>query len=393
MPTVDARRRDSEALWRGPQAIVGLAVVILVLLLAADALGGSVIRLGGMMLALPALAAVFTGPGAVSLIAAAMLPAYVGSLAENGRLNWMDAPIPLATAVVISAASVGAAAAREKRTRQLAQSRRVTAQTQRTLLRPLPPRLGPLEISSTYLASDAESTIGGDLYACAMVDGRPRVIVGDVQGKGLATLEVVLFVLNAFRQASRQRVPLPDLPVFLDDAVRREMARARDMAEEDGDVEQEPEMGQRIRECFVTAVVVEVDTAAENEGYGEGEGVRLVNCGHPAPLLLHDGTVRELPSAKPSLPIGLLGLDADTVHVETHRLEPGDTLLLFTDGLVEARNGAGVFYPLAERLGRCATYTPAALLDAIETDLRRYAQLDDDVAMVTVRRSTTRPAD
>lgn len=384
MPSVDAQRRDSEALWRGPQAIVGLAVFILVLLLVGDLLGGSRVRLGGMMLALPALAAVFTGPGAVLLIAGAMLPAYAAVLAENGRLTWTDAPVALATALVISAASVGAAAVREKRTHQLAQSRRVTAQTQRTLLRPLPPRLGPMEISSTYLASDAESTIGGDLYACSMVDGRLRVIVGDVQGKGLSTLEVVLFVLYAFRQASRKRVALPDLPTFLDDTVRRDLARARDVAEESGDVAQEPEMGQRMRECFVTAVVVEVD--------GEGNEVRLVNCGHPAPLLLHEGTARELPSTKPSLPLGLLRLDSDPVHVETHHLEPGDTLLLYTDGLVEARDTAGVFYPLAERIGRWATRHPAAMLDAIQADLRRYAYLDDDVAMVTIRRSTTRPA-
>ncbi|MET4924070.1 PP2C family protein-serine/threonine phosphatase [Streptomyces sp. PSRA5] len=387
MPSVDARRRDSEALWRGPQVIVGLAVGLLLLLLAADAFGGSRVRLGGMMLALPALAAVFTGPGAVLVIATAMLPAYTVSLAENGRLTWMDAPVALATALVISAASVGAAAVREKRARQLEQSRRVTAQTQRTLLRPLPPRLGPVELSSTYLASDAESTIGGDLYACAMVDGRPRVMVGDVQGKGLSTLEVVLFVLNAFRQGARQQVALPDLPAFLDDAVRRDLDRARDVAEENDDVTGGPEMGQRMRECFVTAVVVEF--------VGECDEVRLVNCGHPAPLLLRDGTVRELPSPEHALPIGLLGLDADPspVHVESHRMEPDDTLLLYTDGLIEARDEAGAFYPLAERVVHWATRPPAAMLDAIRADLRRFARLDDDIAMVTVRRSPVRRAD
>ncbi|MFC8074212.1 PP2C family protein-serine/threonine phosphatase [Streptomyces sp. NPDC057307] len=381
MPSVDAQRRDSEALWRGPQVLVGLTVVVLLLLLAADAFGGSRVRLGGMMLALPALAAVFTGPGAVLLIAGTMLPAYVMSLAENGRLTWEDAPVAIATALVISAASVGAAAVREKRDRQLAQSRRVTARTQRILLRPLPPRLGPMEISSTYLASDAESTLGGDLYACAMVGGRPRVIVGDVQGKGLATLEVVLFVLNAFRQSARQGVALADLPAFLDDSVRHELARARDLTEENDDVTREPETEQRMQECFVTAVVAEV--------VGEGDDVQLVNCGHPAPLLLQDGTVRELPSPKPALPIGLLGLDADPVHVETHPMAPGATLLLYTDGLVEARNAAGEFYPLAERVGQWATRPPAVMLDAVQADLRRHAHLDDDVAMVTVRRSTS----
>ncbi|WP_405823871.1 PP2C family protein-serine/threonine phosphatase [Streptomyces sp. NBC_00838] len=380
MPSVDAQRRDSEDLWRGPGAVVALAIAILLLVLAADVLGGYRIRLGGIMLALPALAAVFTGPRAVAVIAVAMMPAYVVTLAENHRLTLADAPVAIATAVVISAAAVGAAAVRERRARQLAQSRRVTAQTQATLLRPLPPRLGPMEISSTYLASDAESTIGGDLYACAMVDGRPRVIVGDVQGKGLSTLEMVLFVLNAFRRAAWQRVALPDLPGFLDDAVRRELQLARDMAHESGDITQEPEMGRRMRESFVTALVVEVSA--------DGGEVRLVNCGHPAPLLLHDGTARELPSPEPALPLGLLGLDTDPVHVESHRMEPGDTLLLFTDGLVEARDEAGDFYPLTERVGPWAGHAPQALLDAIQTDLRHHAVLDDDIAMVTLRRST-----
>ncbi|MFC8824532.1 PP2C family protein-serine/threonine phosphatase [Streptomyces sp. NPDC057137] len=381
MPSVDAPRRDSKALWRGPHAIVGLAVAILAVLLIADAFGGSRIRLGGMMLALPALAAVFAGPRAVLLISGAMVPAYVGALAENGRLNWEDAPVPLATAVVICVASVGAASVREKRTHQLEQSRRVTAQTQATLLRPLPSRLGPMEISSTYLASDAESTLGGDLYACAMVGGRPRVIVGDVQGKGLSTLEVVLFVLNAFRQGARQGVALADLPAFLDEAVRRDLIRADELADQSGDSAQGPETAQRIRECFVTAVVVEV--------VGEGDEVRLVNCGHPAPLLLHDGTARELPAVRASLPVGLLGLDSDPVQVETHHLAPGDTLLLYTDGLIEARNAVGVFYPLTERIGNWAAHPPAAMLHAILTDLRRHARLEDDVAMVAVRRSTS----
>ncbi|MEV8406325.1 PP2C family protein-serine/threonine phosphatase [Streptomyces niveus] len=388
MPSVDARRRDPKALWRGPQAMVALAVAVLALLLIADAFGGSGVRLGGLMLAVPALAAVFAGPRAVLVICAAMLPAYVTSLAENHRLNWSDAPIAISTAVVICVAAVAASAVREKRARQLAQSRRVTIQTQQTLLRPLPPRLGPVELASMYLAADAESTLGGDLYACAIVDGRPRVMVGDVQGKGLSTLEVVLFMLGAFRLAAWEGVPLADLPAFLDDAVRRELVLARDMAVQRGDFTQEPEMGQRMRESFVTAIVVEVGGDGD-----ESDEIRLVNCGHPAPFLLRDGTARELPSSKPALPIGLLSLDTDTVQVDSHRMEPGDTLLLYTDGLAEARDDAGEFYPLAERVAQRAHHPPTTLLGAIRTDLRRHALLDDDVAMVTVHRSVARPAD
>ncbi|MFD3484810.1 PP2C family protein-serine/threonine phosphatase [Streptomyces sp. NPDC058665] len=349
-------------------------------MLMADTFGGSTVRLGGIMLALPALAAVFAGPVPVVVIAVVMLPAYVVTLSVNGHLNWEDAPVSLATALLVSVAAVGAARVREKRARELEQSRRVTARTQATLLRPLPSRLGPVEISSAYLASDAESTIGGDAYACAVVDGRPRVIVADVQGKGLSTLEVVLFLLTAFREAARQGVVLDDLPAFLDDAVRRDLARTGDVAGEGGGEGQASEAGQRRRECFVTVVVAEV--------VGEGEAVRLVNCGHPAPLLLSGGRVRELPASRPALPVGLLDLEVDPVRVDTHRLDAGDTLLLYTDGLVEARDEAGDFYPLAQRIGAWVSRTPGALLDALQTDLRHYARLEDDVAMVTVRRST-----
>lgn len=379
MPPVSAEKRRARMLWLGPRTVVGLSLGVLVLALLADVLGGPSIRLGGVMLALPALAAVFTGPVPVLVVAVAMLPAYVGVLAENGRLTWVDAPVSLATAVVICGAAAGAAALRERRENELAQSRLVTERTQQLLLRPLPPRLGPLELSSVYLASDAESTIGGDLYACALVDGRPRVIVGDVQGKGLSTVEVVMFLLNAFRQAAQRRVALADLPAYLDDAVRLDLAR--DVVEGNGDPGRELETERRHRECFVTAVVVEAS--------GGGDEVRVANCGHPAPLLLRNGTARELSPTVPALPVGLLQLDDEPVHIDTYRLTPHDTLLLYTDGLVEARDGTGAFYPVADRIGDWAACSPPALLDALRTDLRRYARahLADDVAMVTVRRA------
>lgn len=375
----DAKESDPGPVWRGPRTIIGLSLGILLLLLATDLLSGSNIRIGGAMLALPALAAVLVGPGSVLIIVAAMLPLFTVSLGVNGRLNWQDAPVVLVTAVLISAAAVGASAVRVRRERELAQSRRVAARSQQIMQRPLPPTLGPLELSSVYLASDEESTIGGDLYACAMVDGRARVMVGDVQGKGLSAVEVVTYLLIAFRQAAQQHVALADLPAYLDSAVRSDLTHAMEVVAESGSGV-EPEMEHLVRECFATAVVVEVT--------GEGEQVQVVNCGHPPPLLVHDGLSRELPASVPSLPIGLLRLDRDPVRIDTHRLAAGDTLLLYTDGLIEARDEAGVYYPIAEGMRKWGARPPADLLEALKTDLRRHARghLVDDVAMVTVRR-------
>ena len=382
MPSARVEERRPGPRWHGrPRNIVGLSLGVLLLLLAIDQLGGAGIRVGGAMLALPALAAVFAGPRAVLAIAVAMIPAYIGTLSINGRLTWEDAPVSIATAILISVAAIGASAVRLRREHELAQSRRVTIQTQQIMLRPLPPRLGPLELSSVYLASDEESTIGGDLYACALVDGRPRVIVGDVQGKGLSTVEVVTFLLIAFRKAAQQHVPLADLPAYLNEAILSDLGYERDAVKESGSVTQEPEMEQRFRECFVTAVIVETD--------GEGNKVHVANCGHPAPLLLHAGGATELQASVPALPLGLLHFDHAPVHIDIHHFDPDDTLLLFTDGLIEARNEAGEFYSIERGIEKWGASAPNAMLEAITADLRRHARthLVDDVAMVTVHRT------
>lgn len=365
-------------------AVVAITLGVLAVLLAIDAAGGRGVRLGGAMLPLPALAAIFAGPGAVSLVSLVMLPAYTASLALNGRLTWGgDAPVSLTTAVVICVAAVLASTVRERRERELAQSRKVTRQTQQIMLRPLPPRLGPLEISSLYLASDDESTLGGDVYACATIDGRPRILLGDVQGKGLAVVEVVMFLLVAFRRAAQQQVGLAELPGYLDDAIRGDLRQAREMQGECGLSGGETETELRLRECFVTAVIVEANRA--------GDEVRMVNCGHPPPLFFHGGDVHELKPTVPALPLGLLRLDEDLVRIDTHRLAEGDKLLLYTDGLIEARNEAGEFYPLTEGVGRWGELEPPAMIASIRADLDRHthSHLVDDVAMVTVCRPRT----
>lgn len=383
-PLSGVRERLSRSRRQTAHAVVAVMLGLLAALLAIDAAGGRDVRLGGAMLPVPALAAIFAGPGAVLVVAGAMLPAYTASLALNGRLNWgEDAPVSLGTAVVICVAAVVASTVRVHRERELAQSRKVTRQTQQIMLRPLPPRLGALELSSLYLASDDESTIGGDVYACAVIDGRPRIMLGDVQGKGLSAVEVVMFLLVAFRRAAQQGVELADLPGYLDDAIRVDLRQARQLQGECGFSGDESETDLRLRECFVTAVIVEADRA--------GDEVRMVNCGHPPPLFVHGGDVRELKPTVPGLPLGLLRLDDDLVRIDTQRLAEGDKLLLYTDGLIEARNEVGEFYPLTEGVEKWGGQEPTAMIDSIRADLNSHthSHLVDDVAMVTVCRSRT----
>ena len=80
---------------------------------------------------------------------------------------------------------------------------------------------------------------------------------------------------------------------------------------------------------------------------------RLVNCGHPAPLLLRAGQVREAEPSAPSPPINLAWLVGGEYHVDVVPFAGGDTMLLYTDGVSEARDRTGAFYPLMRRLRDC----------------------------------------
>jgi hypothetical protein len=88
------------------------------------------------------------------------------------------------------------------------------------VLRPLPARAGPLSIASAHRAFDPDSTIGGDLYAVTPASGSTRLVIGDVRGKGLATVGSTAIMLGAFRALAHRQLPLPELVAHLEGAVR-----------------------------------------------------------------------------------------------------------------------------------------------------------------------------
>lgn len=366
------------AIWRHPRARVATVLVLPVLLLTLDLLTPPSIRFGPIMVAAPVLAAVFCTPAEVAFIAVVTLACATAAAGVNLQLSAVNFATQFPTMVIIFLAAVAASAVRQRREKELALSRWVAETTQRVLLRPPPPRLGCLAISTLYLASDEEATIGGDLYAAADLGPAARVMVGDVQGKGLDAVETVSYLLGAFRGAARIRVPLRDLIPYLERSLREDMEAAAEAAARNPDAGGRAE--RRLREEFVTAVVVDVPA--------DRDGISVVNRGHPPPLIIHQDRVRPLETAAPGLPLGLGDLDG-AVTVDTFDFAPGDTLLLYTDGVIEARDPAGAFYPLADRLRRWTSLSPDDLLEAIRTDLLRYAhgRLGDDVALVAVRRT------
>jgi serine phosphatase RsbU (regulator of sigma subunit) len=132
----------------------------------------------------------------------------------------------------------------------------------------------------------------------------------------------------------------------------------------------------RYAELFATAVLLEFSVDARS--------VRLVSCGHPAPLLLRGRQATEIELAAWT-PLGL-GLPAGGPPAGlTLRLEPGHSLFLSSDGVSEARDADGSFYPLTDRLAALTDTDPAVLADRVWADLVRYCPaVVDDVTMLVL---------
>jgi sigma-B regulation protein RsbU (phosphoserine phosphatase) len=131
---------------------------------------------------------------------------------------------------------------------------------------------------------------------------------------------------------------------------------------------------------YATLVCGRASTAGE---------VEICNAGHPPPLVIGRGEVRAV--AATALPVGMFS--SEEFGCETVRLRPGDTMLLYTDGLIEAQNGAGADYGM-ERLRAFALAAlperPRALVATCVRDLGRFLgprAPTDDVTIMAMRRS------
>ncbi|MFF3563607.1 PP2C family protein-serine/threonine phosphatase [Streptomyces sp. NPDC002574] len=279
-------------------------------------------------------------------------------------------------APLVTAGAVAIVLARLKnRYRSTATRARAVSDTvRRVLLRPLPKRIGALGIASVYRPCGGRGEVGGDLYAVARTGGATRLIIGDVCGKGLPTFEDVAAVLGAFREWAPRAATLTELSGRLEESFLRHLAETEDGARDTD-------------ERFVTALLLEVPDGERH--------VRMVNRGHPPPVRAHRGSVA-LVSCCSSPPLGLHGLQDLGADEDCFELAAGDALLLYTDGLIEARDASGHCYPLLERAPawnwiRQDTARHQSLPDALSEilqDLVAHAGAlpEDDLAMVALTR-------
>jgi serine phosphatase RsbU (regulator of sigma subunit) len=228
---------------------------------------------------------------------------------------------------------------------------------QRSLLPQSVPELQGLELGAAY-ESSARVEVGGDVYDfMELPDGRLAVALGDVTGHGIEAAADMAMAKFVFRSLAREHAEPSDFLQSANDVVVGEIAPGK----------------------FITMVYVVIDPSSGD--------VRVAGAGHPAPRIVGaDGSVTALDAH------GLvLGVELGQTYEDVHgTLGKGDAVVLYTDGVIEARR-AGELYG-ADRLDRLLTeraaLPPGELAQAVLDDCRAFArgELADDCAVVVVRR-------
>ncbi|MBD0693188.1 PP2C family protein-serine/threonine phosphatase [Streptomyces sp. CBMA123] len=362
--------------------MTALPLALIVVITVVDILSPPEIHLGPLLIVAPALTASLAGPRATAAVALLAIAALTVIGAVRDGLTSANIETQLSAQVIVSVLIVGLRVLRARHERELARVRSVSEAAQRVLLRPLPERIGTLHLASVYLAAEAEAQVGGDLYAAARTTDGTRLLVGDVRGKGLASLGDAALLLGAFRAAAHLHADLPGLAEYLDGSVCWDLAqlaeaRQAERSRHPRPPEDAPDEG---GESFITAVLLDIP---DDEAL-----VHLIDCGHPPPLLLRPEGVTTLTTRHPAPPLGLGELAPVSYEVQTYPFRPGDRLLIYTDGVIEARDAQRRFYPLTERVTAWQAERPGVLLHHLRRDLLAHVgrRLDDDAAMVVVER-------
>ena len=207
--------------------------------------------------------------------------------------------------------------------------------------------------------------VGGDWYNVEVAGKTLSVVVGDASGKGIAAALMATLALSALR-AERGRGASPKQVI---ESANRTLREATDS------------------ESFTTLVYTTIDLAT-------GEA-RWMNMGHHSPFILRGGATSDDPAAARGYYLEgprnrVLGWFDDPGLAETVvKLEPGDRLVVFTDGFLEAKApNAEVFgeHRLATAMVKLAPLASELLVEEIVAEVERFAagKLDDDLTMLVI---------
>ncbi|MEJ3748363.1 SpoIIE family protein phosphatase [Actinomycetes bacterium KLBMP 9797] len=237
--------------------------------------------------------------------------------------------------------------------------RRIAHTLQQSLLPPALPTVQGIGIAAEYVPTGDDAEVGGDFYdVMPLPDGRWLVVIGDVSGKGVQAATVTGLVRDVIRVLVRDGKPLGEA-----------LGRLNDTLVERGGG----------RYCTLALAAV----APSHDGQLD---VSLHLAGHDRPVLVRaDGRASFVGTGGTAL--GLL--DTITTPAITVPLQPGDTLIFYTDGVTERRRGRELFGP--ERLRDTAAPLSGYSAEVVAARLRSAAigfsaeAPRDDIAILVLR--------
>ncbi len=270
----------------------------------------------------------------------------------------LDPARPLERADIELALSVGGQASLAlENARLYQQQKRFTDTMQRSLLPRGRPRVEGIEVGAVY-ESSARVDVGGDVYDfLTLDDGRLAVAVGDVTGHGIDATADMAMAKFVFRSLAREHPEPREFLAAANEVVVDEVAANK----------------------FITMLYLTIDPATGDVACASG--------GHPWPRIVEqDGSVRALRVS------GLaLGIDAGQTYEEVReRLPAGAAVVLYTDGVIEARRDAELYGDarLDAVLAENARLSAEELAKAVVESCRAFTggELTDDCAVVVIRR-------
>ncbi|HEY1564643.1 MAG TPA: SpoIIE family protein phosphatase [Gaiellaceae bacterium] len=266
---------------------------------------------------------------------------------------------PLSEETIEAATALATQAALAIDNARLYQQQKQFADTmQRSLLPRSRPVIEGLEVGEVYEPS-ARVEVGGDVYDfLALEDGRLAVVLGDVTGHGVDATADMAMAKFVFRSLAREHPEPADFLAAANDVICSEIGAGK----------------------FISMSYVVVD--------GATGAVVGASAGHPSPrIVLPDGSTWPLEAH------GLvLGIDGGQEYAEAHaELPAGAALVLYTDGVVEARRNGELYGDdrLDALLAEGRELPARALAAAVAEDAREFAggDLSDDLAVVVIRRT------
>ncbi|MGW0855854.1 PP2C family protein-serine/threonine phosphatase [Streptomyces sp. NPDC002690] len=354
-----------------------LPLALLVVVCFADWNTSGDFRVLSWLVVVPVVAAALCPVGTTALFAVAAVIAY--RVIDQAWEHEYRAGLPDFILVSMGGLlAIAAAWLRRRGERRALSVRNVADTTRATVIRPLPPSWGGLLHAHIYLPADAEARLGGDFYDIQPSPWGTRALLGDVQGKGLGAVAVAANLLGTFREAGFHQ---PDLRVV---AERMEIRMERNRLYEQA-------MGYKDGDRFATAVLLDFPPPGSGEGF-----VDVINFGHDPPFAVSARGVRLLDAGSGMLPLGLnelVPVSDRSAGPHRVRIAEDETLLLTTDGVTEARDRAGDFFPLAEALEVAVAEdphlaeSPYRLVRAVRDRMLRhvYGRLQDDTTIFAVR--------